>query len=346
LDEKHFKISGESISGALFDFGLYFFHNAHQAIKVGQGAYFYLPKLESHLEARLWATVFNWSAERLRVPKESIRATVLIETLWAAFEMEEIIYELREYSSGLNCGRWDYIFSVIKCMKARMWLPDRSQVTMAVPFMSSYVSLLISVCHRRGVHAMGGMAAHIPIKGDPEANEKAMETVLIDKKREAKAGHDGTWVAHPALIPLVKAVFDDHLKGAPNQLHRLGDMIVSRKDLLDFDCGEGAMITMKGIQANIRVALLYIASWLSGSGCVAIDNLMEDAATAEICRAQLWQWINCKCTVENELITVALIKRIIENTNLPHVEAKKILGELVSEGELADYITLRCYENL
>ena len=290
LDEKHYRIDGRPISGSLFDFGLFFFHNAKALIDKGTGPYFYLPKLESHLEARLWNDVFCFAQDELGIPRGTIRATVLIETILAAFEMDEILYELREHSSGLNCGRWDYIFSFIKKFSAHpeFVLPDRSLVTMEAHFLSSYVELLIQTCHRRGIHAMGGMAAQIPIRNDAAANEEALEKVRRDKLREVRAGHDGTWVAHPGLVPIAKQIFDQYMP-EPNQIAKPRiDRTITAKDLLEVPTGE---ITEKGLRWNIDVGLQYLASWLGGSGCVPIYNLMEDAATAEICRAQVWQWV-------------------------------------------------------
>src|SRR6266478_6068385 len=289
LDEKHFEVDEKPISASLFDFGLYFFHNAKHLIANGSGPYFYLPKMESHLEARLWNDVFWLAQDELGIPRGTIRATVLIETILAAFEMDEILYELRDHSSGLNCGRWDYIFSFIKKFRNRHFvLPDRSILTMDKHFLKSYVDLLIQTCHRRGIHAMGGMAAQIPIKNDPAANERALGKVRQDKLREVRAGHDGTWVAHPGLVPIAKEIFDTHMTGS-NQIHRRPDDVhVTPADLLAVPEGE---ITEDGLRWNIDVGLQYLEAWLRGSGCVPIYNLMEDAATAEICRAQVWQWI-------------------------------------------------------
>lgn len=292
LDEKHFTVDGEAVSGSLFDFGLYFFHNAQELVKRGTGPYFYLPKMESHLEARLWNDAFCLAQDYIGMPRGTIRGTVLIETIVAAFEMDEIIYELREHSSGLNCGRWDYIFSVIKKFRQNpaFVLPDRSAVTMTVPFMDAYVKLLIKTCHARGVHAMGGMAAQIPIKDDPEANDKAMDSVRQDKLREVRAGHDGTWVAHPALAAIASEVFNKYMP-TPNQIwNRREDYQVSGNDLLNMDVPGG--ITEDGIRKNLNIGLGYMEGWLRGIGCVPINYLMEDAATAEVSRSQLWQW--CK----------------------------------------------------
>ncbi|KAI6778944.1 Malate synthase-like protein [Emericellopsis cladophorae] len=290
LDEKHVTVDGEPISGSLFDFGLYFFHNAFETVKIGQGPYFYLPKMESHLEARLWNDVFNLAQDYVSMPRGTIRGTVLIETILAAFEMDEIIYELRDHSSGLNCGRWDYIFSVIKKFRNNkdFVLPDRSAVTMTVPFMDAYVKLLIQTCHRRGVHAMGGMAAQIPIKDDKAANDKAMDGVRADKLREVRAGHDGTWVAHPALATIATEVFNKHMP-TPNQLFvRREDVQISPNDLLNMNVP--GVITEDGIRKNLNIGLGYMEAWVRGVGCVPINFLMEDAATAEVSRSQLWQW--------------------------------------------------------
>ena len=290
LEEKHFTVDGEPISGSLFDFGLYFFNNAEELVKRGAGPYFYLPKMESHLEARLWNDVFNLAQDYIGMPRGTIRGTVLIETIMAAFEMDEIIYELRDHSSGLNCGRWDYIFSVIKRFRqnSNFVLPDRSAVTMTVPFMDAYVKLLIKTCHRRGVHAMGGMAAQIPIKNDPQANEVAMQSVRNDKLREVRAGHDGTWVAHPALAGIASEIFNKHMP-TPNQLfNRREDVQVTANDLLNMNVP--GKITEEGIRKNLNIGLGYMEGWLRGVGCVPINYLMEDAATAEVSRSQLWQW--------------------------------------------------------
>ncbi|KAL2758876.1 hypothetical protein ACRALDRAFT_1061994 [Sodiomyces alcalophilus JCM 7366] len=290
LVEKHFTVHGEPISGSLFDFGLYFFHNAKELISRGAGPYFYLPKMESYLEARLWNDVFIMAQDYIGIPRGTIRATVLIETIHAAFEMDEIIYELREHSAGLNCGRWDYIFSFIKLFRNHpgFVLPDRSDVTMTVPFMDAYVRLLIATCHRRGVHAMGGMAAHIPRKDDAAANEKALASVRADKLREVRAGHDGTWVAHPALASIALQAFDEYMPTA-NQTFLRTTPEVTRLDLLNPDVP--GTITEDGIAKNVQVCLLYVEAWLRGVGCSAINYLMEDAATAEVSRSQLWQWV-------------------------------------------------------
>jgi malate synthase len=289
LYEKHIYVDGKRVPGAFVDFGLYLFHN-HAALQArGTGPYFYLPKLESHVEARLWADVFRYAEQRLGLRPQTIKVTVLIETILAAFEMEEILYELREYVIGLNCGRWDYIFSFIKKFSGRpdLVLPDRQQVTMTTHFLRSYSKLLIRTCHRRGAFAMGGMAPQIPIKNDREANEVALAKVRADKEREAGDGHDGTWVAHPGLVPVAMEVFD-RLMPAPNQLDKVPDVAITAKDLLQIPHGT---ITEAGLRSNVSVSIQYVAAWLGGLGCVPINNLMEDAATAEIARAQIWQWI-------------------------------------------------------
>jgi malate synthase len=291
LSEKHLEIDGRPVSASLFDFGLFLFHNADKLRAKGTGPYFYLPKLESHLEARLWNDVFEFSERELGIPAGSIRATVLIETITAAFEMDEILYELREHSAGLNCGRWDYIFSFIKKFRnhAEFVLPDRATVTMDKGFLKAYVDLLVKTCHRRGAHAIGGMSAYIPVKGDEAANKVAFEKVRDDKLREVRAGHDGTWVAHPGLVSIAKDVFDEFMPG-PNQLeNKRDDVEPSAEALLSVPPGQ---ITEAGLMTNISVGIQYLASWFSGRGAAPINNLMEDAATAEICRAQLWQWIN------------------------------------------------------
>jgi len=290
LPERHVMVDGEPISGSLFDFGLFFFHNAKPLLAKGSGPYFYLPKLESHLEARLWNEVFLHAQAKLGVPKGSIKATVLIETIMAAFEMDEILHELREHSSGLNCGRWDYIYSFIKkfAEDPKAVMPDRAQVTMTSHFLRSYSLLLIKTCHRRNVHAMGGMAAQIPIRNDPEANAQAMDKVRADKLREAGDGHDGTWVAHPGLVPIAKEVFDKEMPGPSQIARQRQDVHVTAADLLKVPEGT---ITEAGLRQNINIGIGYLEAWLRGIGCVPLYNLMEDAATAEISRAQIWQWI-------------------------------------------------------
>jgi len=290
LPERHLRIGGRPVPAALFDFGLYAFHTARVQLERGATPALYLPKIESHLEARLWNEVFLLAQDRLGIPRGTLRATVLIETLPAAFEMEEILFELREHASGLNCGRWDYIFSAIKTLREspEHVMPDRGQVGMTQPFMRAYARLLIQTCHRRGAHAMGGMAAQIPIKHDPAANEAALAKVRADKEREVADGHDGTWVAHPGLIPIARAAFDARMGGADQKGVRLEDLVISAADLLEPAQGS---ITLEGVRHNLRVGVRYLEAWLRGVGCVPLYDLMEDAATAEISRAQLWQWI-------------------------------------------------------
>jgi malate synthase len=326
LEEKHVLVDGRAVSGSLFDFGLFFYHNAETLITKGAGPCFYLPKIESHLEARLWNDVFNLSQDLLGIPRGTIRATVLIETILAAFEMDEILYELRDHSAGLNCGRWDYIFSFIKRFRnhAGFVLPDRSQVTMSRHFLNSYVELLIKTCHRRGIHAMGGMAAQIPIKNDPEANAAALGKVHADKLREVTAGHDGTWVAHPGLVPLAKEVFDQFMT-TPNQIDTLRlDVSIGARDLLRVP---GGTITENGVRTNINVGVLYLEAWLRGNGCVPLYNLMEDAATAEISRAQVWQWIHHGARIKNgEKVT----RRLVKNTIAEELDRiRKSIGDAV-----------------
>ena len=361
MDEKHFLVDGKPISASLFDFGLFFFHNAATLLSKGTGPYFYLPKLENHLEARLWNDVFCFAQDELGIPRGSIRATVLIETILAAFEMDEILYELRDHSAGLNCGRWDYIFSFIKKFRAHpeFVLPDRSQVTMERHFLSSYVELLIHICHQRGIHAMGGMAAQIPIRNDAAANELALEKVRRDKLREVQAGHDGTWVAHPGLVPVAKEVFDKYMPEA-NQISpkqksaQRPTRTVQAKDLIEVPTGD---ITDEGLRWNIDVGLQYLHSWLQGSGCVPIYNLMEDAATAEICRAQVWQWVRHGSHLKDaRLVTEDMVKEIIQNraaelgSELGNDEklrqAARVLEELTTSPDFAEFLTLASYDLL
>ena len=312
MTEKHLLLAGAPISASLFDFGLYFFHNVKTLMKRGTAPYFYLPKMESHLEARLWNDVFVFAQSYMGVPTGTIRATVLIETILAAFEMDEILYELKNHSAGLNCGRWDYIFSFIKKFRNRpdYILPERSSVTMTQPFLAAYVELLIHTCHKRGIHAMGGMAAQIPIRNNVEANAEAMERVRQDKLREVEAGHDGTWVAHPGLVPIAREIFDKHMPGA-NQIaapHN-AESRIRAEQLLEVPKGP---LTEEGLEKNIDIALQYLESWLRGSGCVPIYNLMEDAATAEISRAQVWQWIHYGARLpDGQTITSELVNRKI-----------------------------------
>jgi malate synthase len=349
LVERHFLVDEKPISASLFDFGLYFFHNAQRLVRKGTGPYFYLPKMESHLEARLWNDVFCFAQDELQIPRGTIRATVLIETILAAFEMDEILYELRQHSSGLNCGRWDYIFSFIKKFRNHpdFMLPDRSTVTMEKHFLKSYVDLLIQTCHRRGIHAMGGMAAQIPIKNDPAANEKALEKVRQDKLREVRAGHDGTWVAHPGLVPVAKEIFDAHMKEANQIGRRREDVSVTAKDLLAVPEGK---ITEEGLRWNIDVGLQYLESWLRGSGCVPIYNLMEDAATAEICRAQVWQWLRHGARLsDGRPVTQEMVRLVIaeQKSKLKSgriAEAAEIYDRMITSSDFAEFLTLVAYD--
>ena len=360
LDEKHVLVDGRPAPAALVDFGLFFFHNAEELLDRGSGPYFYLPKLENHLEARLWNDVFVFAQDALGVPRGTIRATVLIETILAAFEMDEILFELREHSAGLNCGRWDYIFSFIKKFRRRpeCVLPDRAQVTMATHFMRSYSRLAIQTCHRRGVHAIGGMAAYIPVKRDEVANEVALEKVREDKLREVGDGHDGTWVAHPGLVPTARAVFDRAMP-TPHQIDRdVTEFDIAARDLLTVPKGE---ITAAGLARNIDVGVQYLESWLGGNGCVPIYNLMEDAATAEISRAQVWQWIAHGATLaDGRRVTRALVEKLIPETlakirDLVGAErydrgrfplAADLFRRVSVEEELPDFLTLAAYEHL
>jgi malate synthase len=360
LAEKHFVVDGNASPGSLFDFGLFFFHNAKAQIAAGTGPYFYLPKLESHLEARLWNDVFVRAQEALGVPRGTIRATVLIETLPAAFEMDEILYELREHSAGLNCGRWDYIFSFIKKLRndPLAVLPDRGQVTMEQPFLRAYTQLLVKTCHRRNVHAMGGMAAQIPIKGDPAANDAAMAKVRADKLREAKDGHDGTWVAHPGLVSIAREIFDAQMPG-PNQIAmKRDDVHTVAADLLRVP--EGTR-TRAGLGQNIRVGVQYLEAWLRGLGCVPLYNLMEDAATAEISRSQVWQWIHHAATLDDgKPLTVTSFREALAEemadlrASLPAErfekgrfdEAIALFERLSTAHDFEEFLTLPAYEIL
>ena len=341
LVERHLLVDGEAVSASLFDFGLAFFHNAAELLERGSGPYFYLPKLESHLEARLWNDAFELAQDELGVARGSIRATVLIETILAAFEMDAILYELREHSAGLNAGRWDYIFSVIKKFRSRpeFLLPDRAQVTMTVPFMRAYTELLVATCHRRGAHAMGGMAAFIPSRKDPEVNAVALAKVREDKEREAGDGFDGTWVAHPDLVPVATEEFDVVLGDRPNQVERLRDDVdVSAADLLSVPDTPGE-ITDEGVAANVRVGTGYLDSWLRGVGAAAIDNLMEDVATAEISRSQLWQWVrHGKVRRERVLEEIARVEA-------PE-DAKEVFTEVALADDFVEFLTLPAYDRL
>ncbi len=341
LEERHFEVDGTAMSGSLFDFGLYFLRNHGR-----NGRYFYLPKLESHLEARLWNDVFTWSQDRLGVPQGMIKATVLIETILAAFEMDEILYELRDHSAGLNAGRWDYIFSVIKKLGHRpeMVLPDRGDVTMAVPFMRSYCELLVKTCHRRGAFAMGGMAAFIPSRRDAEVNAVALAKVTEDKEREASQGFDGTWVAHPDLVTTAYEAFDAVLGESPNQIdRRRDDVAVTAADLLDIAATPGA-ITEDGLRNNVSVGIQYLAAWLHGSGAVAINNLMEDAATAEISRSQIWQWLH------HSRIEAADVARITDEEMATlgpdYEEARSIFASIATRPDYVEFLTLPAYDRL
>jgi malate synthase len=350
LPERHATLDGEPMSGSLFDFGLYVFHNAATLLAAGKYPCFYLPKMESHLEARLWNDAMTFAEQQLNIPHGSIRGTVLIETILAAFEMDEILYELRDHSLGLNCGRWDYIFSFIKKFRDRSdcILPDRSLVTMDRHFLKSYVDLLIQTCHKRGAHAMGGMAAQIPIKNDPAANNAALDKVRQDKLREVRAGHDGTWVAHPGLVPIAAEIFNSGFSGA-NQLDVLREEVkVTAADLLQVPEGP---ITEKGLHWNIDVALQYLEAWLGGNGCVPIYNLMEDAATAEISRAQVWQWLHNRATTDTgKTITPELVQAVIAEeagklSGRPHIaHAAKLLDELILSDQFADFMPLVAYQ--
>ena len=359
LEEKHVQVDGEPMSASLFDFGLYFFHNAQELLARESGPYFYLPKLENHLEARLWNDVFDLSQDALGIPRGTIRATVLIETILAAFEMDEILYELRDHAAGLNAGRWDYLFSIIKNFRDRpeFLLPDRSQLTMTVPFMQAYTELLIKTCHRRGAHAIGGMAAFIPSRRDQEINRTALARVREDKQREAKAGYDGAWVAHPDLVPVVDEVFTGVLRSQLNQKERQrDDLTIRREQLLDVRV-PGGQITEAGVRGNISVALQYLTAWLGGSGAVAINNLMEDAATAEISRSQLWQWIRHGARTENgEPVTLARCRAILreEREKLEATgsedgrlaTAADLLDSLMSAEVFPEFLTLAAYQRL
>ncbi len=337
LPERHVLVDGQPMSASLFDFGLFLFHNARRLLDKGTGPYFYLPKLESHLEARLWNDIFNFSQDALRVPRGSIKATVLVETILAAFEMEEILYELRDHAGGLNAGRWDYIFSLIKKFRHRpdLVLPDRIQVTMRVPFMRAYTELLVKTCHKRGAFALGGMAAFIPSRKDPRVNEVALPKVRDDKIRESNDGFDGTWVAHPDLVPVAMEVFDQKLGPKPNQLERQREEVqVSARDLLDIRVPAGT-ITEAGLRTNVSVGILYLESWLRGTGAAALFNLMEDAATAEISRSQVWQWLHQGARLqEGPRVTRDLVRKVEEE------ELEKIRQALGAEtyagGRFAD----------
>ncbi len=360
LVERHMTVDGKLVSGSIFDFALYFFHNTQTLLSKGLAPFFYLPKLESHLEARLWNDIFVRAQELLGVPRGTIRATVLIETILAAFEMEEILYELREHSAGLNCGRWDYIFSVIKKFNkhSRFLLPDRATVTMTVPFMRAYSLLAIKTCHKRGAHAIGGMAAQIPIKNDPEANAVAFAKVQADKEREARDGHDGTWVAHPGLVPVAMEMFDKYMP-TPNQIHKqLDDVTITAQDLLEMPEGE---ITPQGLSTNLKVGIQYVEAWLNNNGCVPLYNLMEDAATAEISRSQVWQWVHHGATMsDGRKLTKALFEEALAQemeairqevgderfANGKFALAKDLFAQMVLSDEFVEFLTLPAYQFL
>jgi malate synthase len=360
LPEKHLLVDGQLASGSLFDFAIYFFNNAHERLEQGSGIYFYLPKLEHYLEARLWNDVFVRAQEQLGIPQGSIKATVLIEHILASFQMAEILYELRHHSAGLNCGRWDYIFSYIKKFANRVdcLVPDRAQVTMTTPFMRAYSLACIQECHRRGAHAMGGMAAYIPIKADPLANEHALAQVREDKRREANDGHDGTWVAHPGLVEVAREEFDAVLGDKPNQIERQReDVVVSAAQLLEPPRGT---ITETGLRTNIRVGIQYLEAWMGGLGCVPLYNLMEDAATAEISRTQVWQWVhNPNGRLEDgRKVTMELVRDLVEEELIRiraergeqrflaghFPKARELFEELVESDTLPEFLTLRAYE--
>ena len=357
LPEAHMRVDGEEVSGSLFDFGLYVFHNAKAAIAKGSGPYFYLPKLESHHEARLWNDVFVAAQQELGLDVGTIKATILIETLPAAFEMDEILYEMRDHITGLNCGRWDYIFSYIKTLRnnADYVLPDRAQVVMGEAFLGAYSTLLIRTCHKRGAFAMGGMAAQIPNRRDPEANAAALDKVRADKEREVREGHDGTWVAHPDLVPVARQVFDEHMP-QPNQLGRIDDGAeITQVDLLRIHDGQR---TEAGLRQNIRVGVQYIEAWLAGRGAVPLYNLMEDAATAEICRSQIWQWLRFGAELEDgRQVTAALFEVLLEDEmaqlrqalgaeafdNGRFSEAVALFSDMSTSGDFAEFLTLPAY---
>jgi malate synthase len=344
LPERHMLVDGEEVAGGLFDFGIYLFHNGQRLLERGSGPYLYLPKLESHLEARLWNDVFDFAEDELELPSWSIKATVLIETILAAFEMEEILFELRDHAAGLNAGRWDYIFSIIKKFRAspEFVLPDRAQVAMTVPFMRAYTELLVKTCHRRGAHAMGGMAAFVPSRRDPEVNEVALARVRDDKRREAGDGFDGTWVAHPDLVPVAFEEFDEVLGTRPNQVERLREEIdVTPSDLLDVRVPEGE-ITDEGVHMNVSVGLRYMESWLRGTGAVAIYNLMEDAATAEISRSQIWQWLRHD-RIERDRVVAFEEAELAEAGEGRWDDARGLFDEVALSEELEEFLTLSAY---
>ncbi len=360
LPEKHITCKGENMLGGLVDFGLFFFHNAKTLLANGSGPYFYLPKLESHLEARLWNEVFVFAQDYMGIPQRTIKATVLVETIMASFELDEILFELKDHSAGLNCGRWDYIFSYIKKFRnlPDFMVPDRGQVTMNSPFMSAYSQLVVKVCHKRGVHAMGGMAAFIPVKNDPAANESAIQKVTADKLLEVRNGHDGTWVAHPGLVKVAMDIFNEHMPTANQISNKRTDVQVSAKDLVEVPTGT---ITEKGLRKNINVGILYIESWLRGNGAAAIYNLMEDAATAEISRTQVWQWLKRKAKLDDgRTINLELYENLLQDemNNIQkmvgektfidgrYLEARNLFDQLVKQEDFIEFLTLPAYELL
>ncbi len=363
LPERHIRIDGRPASASLVDFGLVVFHDAREALDRGTGPYFYLPKLESHLEARLWNDVFTFAEDTLGLDRGTIRATVLIETILAAFEMDEILYELREHSAGLNAGRWDYIFSVAKKFRRHrdFVLPDRADVAMTVPFMRAYTELMVATCHRRGAHAIGGMAAFIPNRRDPEVTEHALAKVTADKRREAGDGFDGTWVAHPDLVPVARAEFDKVLGDRPNQVERQrDDVYITPGDLLSVPSTGGA-VTEGGLRTNVSVGIRYLAAWLTGTGAAAIDNLMEDAATAEISRAQIWQWVHHGARMSNgQVVDEALVRRVVDEemerladsmdagawTAGRYDDARTVFEQVALADDFVEFLTLPAYEIL
>ncbi len=360
LSEAHLRVDGKAMTGALMDFGLFFFHNARALIANGSGPYFYLPKLENHLEARLWNEVFVWAQDELGIGQKTIKATVLIETILAAFEMDEILYELKDHMAGLNCGRWDYIFSYIKKFRSRpeFVLPDRDQITMSRHFLSAYARLTVKTCHRRNAHAMGGMAAQIPIKGDPEANAEALAKVRADKEREVGEGHDGTWVAHPGLVAIAREVFDEGMPEANQLARKRQDVAVTAADLVRVPSGT---ITERGLRHNLNVGVLYLESWLRGTGCVPIYHLMEDAATAEICRTQVWQWLRHGARItDGAVIDEALVRGLLaeEMDKIREAvgaagfaagryqEAADLFFDMVTAEVFVEFLTLPAYDRV
>lgn len=356
LNEKHFLIGNEEISASFFDFGLYFFHNASELIERKLGPYFYLPKLESHLEAKLWNDIFIFAQKMLNIPHGTIKATVLIETIPAAFEMDEILYELKDHSAGLNAGRWDYIFSIIKKFQmSQLCLPDRAQITMNVPFMKAYSNLIVKTCHKRNVSAIGGMSAFIPNRKDPEVTEKALKKVIEDKQREVDQGFDGTWVAHPDLIPIAREVFYKRLKEKANQIDFEPSLDVQSKDLLNFNM-EAEGVTDEGIKENIYICLKYLTSWFNGIGAVSIHNLMEDLATAEISRAQLWEWLHHKAKLKNGIVidskliqkkiadVIAIFQEEAQDKNF--IKAKNLLEKLIFAESFTEFLSIEAYKEL